>query len=107
MFVNENEKKNWEVRGLTLTTLKYFFMNQLKRTIFFFKFDININVLVSSFRFIWIPGTYVWSTPLYIFYSFSAEIDFRRQNLTSKVYPHTGGNRLLTSESDVYSLSPH
>ena len=47
-----------------------------------FQFEIIINVLVSFFRFIWIPV--VWIYDHYkLFYSFSAVIYFRRQNLTS------------------------
>ena len=42
------------VMGLTLTTLKYFCINHEDQR-FFFQFEIIINVLVSSFRFIWIP----------------------------------------------------
>ena len=49
---------------------------------FFFQFEIVINVLVSSFRFICIPMLWVCGHYKY-FTSFSAGIDFRRQNLTS------------------------
>ena len=41
-----------------------------------------MNILVSSFRFIWIPMLWVHGHYKYVL-SFSAEIDFRRQNLTS------------------------
>ena len=44
--------------------------------------EIIINVLVSSFRFIWIPMLWVYGNYKY-FYSYSAGIDFSRQNLTS------------------------
>ena len=48
----------------------------------FFQFDIIINVLVSSFWFILIHM--LWFCGHYTFFnSFSAGIDFRRQNLTS------------------------
>ena len=53
----------------------------------YFQFKIVINVLVSSFRFIWIPILWVYGHYKYL-YSYSAEIDFRhhrRQILTSKV----------------------
>ena len=54
----------------------------------FIQFEIIINVLVSSFRVIWIPMLWVYG--LYKYYnSFTAEIDFRRQILTSKVDLHT------------------
>ena len=48
----------------------------------FFQFDIIINVLVSSFRFIWIPMLLVYDHYEYV-YTHSAGIGFRRQNLTS------------------------
>ena len=52
----------------------------------FIHFEIIINVLVSSFRFIWIPM--LWVCGHYeSFHSYSAGIDFRRQILTSKVDP--------------------
>ena len=54
----------------------------------FFQFKIIINVLVISFRFIWIPVLWVYGHYKY-FYSYSAGIDFRRQILTSKVDPRT------------------
>ena len=53
-----------------------------------FLFDLNLNVLVSSFRFIWIPMLWVYGYFNY-FNSFSAGIVFIRQN------------DLYTSESDV------
>ena len=53
----------------------------------FFQLEIIINVLVSYFRFIWIPILWVYDQYKYV-YSYSAGIDFRRQNLTSKVDPH-------------------
>ena len=50
----------------------------------FFLFQITINILVGFSRFIWI--TMLWVCKYYkYFYSYSAEINFRRQNLTSKV----------------------
>ena len=45
----------------------------------FFYFEIIINALVSSFRFIWIPMLWVYGRSKYI-YCHSAGIDFRRQN---------------------------
>ena len=42
-----------------------------------FQFEIIINVLVSPFRFIWIPMLWVYSNYTY-FYSYGAEFDFRR-----------------------------
>ena len=44
----------------------------------FFQFEIT-NVLVSSFRFIWIPMLWVYGYYKY-FNSYSARIYFRRQN---------------------------
>ena len=46
------------------------------------RFIIIMNDFVSSFRFIWIHIL------LYIFNSFNAGTDFRRQNPTSKIGPH-------------------
>ena len=60
----------------------------------FIQFAIIINVLVSSFWFIWIPMLWVYGHYKY-FYSYSAGIVFRRQNLTSTIW------RLQTSDSDV------
>ena len=48
----------------------------------FFQFEIIINVLVSFFRFIWIPMIWVYDHYKYLYY-YSAGIDFGRQNLTS------------------------
>ena len=45
-------------------------------------FEIVINVLVRSFRFIWIPMLWVYDDYTY-FSCYSARIEFRRQNLTS------------------------
>ena len=47
-----------------------------------FQFEIIINVLVSTFWFIWIPMLWVYDQYKY-FNSFSAGINFRRPNLTS------------------------
>ena len=58
----------------------------------FFQFEIIINVIVSSFWFIWIPMLWVYGQQKY-FYSYSAGINFSRQN--------------LTSDSDNWSRSPH
>ena len=65
---------------LTLRALNYFL--QLWKTTFFAQFEIIINVLVSSFWFIWIPMLCAYGH-YKNFYSYSAGIDFRRQNLTS------------------------
>ena len=46
------------------------------------KFEIIINVLVISFWLIYIPMLWVYGHYTY-FYSYSAVIDFSRQNLTS------------------------
>ena len=48
----------------------------------YFQFKIFINVLVSSFWFIWIPV--LWGYDHYKYFdSYSARIDFRHQNLMS------------------------
>ena len=49
---------------------------------FFFQFEIIINVFVSSFRFIWIPMLWVYRQYKY-FYFYCVRIDFSRQHLTS------------------------
>ena len=50
----------------------------------FFQFEIIITVLVSSFRFIWIPMLWVYGHyTRNIFYSYSAGNDFSRQSPTS------------------------
>ena len=73
----------WKI--LTLTALKYFYINQ--ETKGFFQFEIIIKCLAgSSFRFIWIPMLRVYGHSKYV-YSYSAGSDFRRQNLTSKFDP--------------------
>ena len=61
---------------LTLKALKYFRLNYGDQ------FEIIINVLVSSFRFIWIPMLWVYGHYKYITL-ISVSIDFKRQNLTS------------------------
>ena len=66
---------------LTLTTLKIFLYKPW-RPKGFFQFEIIINVSVSSFRFIWIPMLWVYGHYKY-FNSYTAWIDFGRQNLTS------------------------
>ena len=50
----------------------------------FFQFEIIINVLLSCFWYIWIPGLWVYGHWKY-FYFYSAGIDFSRQNLTTEV----------------------
>ena len=65
---------------LTLKAL-YFFMKTLE-TKGFISIYIIITVLVSSFRFIWIPMLWVYDH-YKSFHSYSAWIDFRLQNLTS------------------------
>ena len=64
----------------------------------FFQFEIIINVLVSSFRFIWIPmlwvyGHYKYFNSLYVFIRlYTSETDvYRRQILTYKDGPRTEG----------------
>ena len=48
------------------------------------QFEITINDLVSSYWFIWIPKCMLWVYGhMKYFYSYSADIDFSRQNLTS------------------------
>ena len=49
----------------------------------FYQFEIVKNALVNYFRFIWIPMLWVYVHYKY-FHSYSAGIDFRRQNLTSQ-----------------------
>ena len=70
---------------LTLTTPNYFSINPFK---------IIINILLSFFRFIWIPVLWVCGHCKY-FYSYSVGIDMRRQNLTSKVDPRAIRGRFL------------
>ena len=66
---------------LTRKALNYFLFKpwRLKG---FLQFKIIITVLVSSFRFIWIPMLWIIAHYKYV-NSFIAVIDFRRQNLTS------------------------
>ena len=79
---------NSGLKGLTLTTLKYICINHGDHRVnWYMQFEIIINILVSSFRFVWIPmlsttvimGMRPWS----FFYFFRAGIVFIRQNLTS------------------------
>ena len=65
---------------IALEVLKIFYTNQ--ETKYFFQFDIIINTLVSSFRFIWIPMLWVSNQYKYSD-SQSVGIDFRRQKLRS------------------------
>ena len=51
----------------------------------YFHFEIIINVFVSFFRFTWIPMLWVYDQYKYV-NSYSADIDFIRQNLTSDSY---------------------
>ena len=69
------------IHTLTPTARKYFCINHRDQRI-----EIIMNVLVRSFRFIWIPMVSVYDHYKYFNYS-SAWIDFRRQILTSKVGP--------------------
>ena len=62
------------VKGLTINALKYFCIKHGDQR-FFFQFEIIINVLLITCA--------MGLQPLPIVYSFSAGIDFRRQNLTS------------------------
>ena len=64
----------------TLTNLKYFCINHGNQRVFLFK--IIINVLVGSFRFIWIPMLWVYDHNKYLNY-FRAGTVFIRQILTS------------------------
>ena len=66
---------------LTLETLT-FFVKKTWSPKGFCQFEIIINVLVISSRFISIPMLLVYDHFIY-FYSYNAWIDFRRQNLTS------------------------
>ena len=52
----------------------------------FFKFEVILNVLVNSYRIIWIPMLCVYQHYTYL-NSFSAGTDIRRQILTSKDAP--------------------
>ena len=78
---------------LALTTLNPLTLKALNflwkpwRSKGFFQFEIMTNVLVSSFWFIWIPMLSVYDHYKY-FYYYSAGMDYRRQILTTKVYPH-------------------
>ena len=65
---------------LTLTTLKYLCINHGVQGVLQLK--ITINVLISAFRFIWIPASWAYGHYKY-FNSFRAVIDFGRQILTS------------------------
>ena len=76
---------------LNLTTLNIFLYKPW-RPKGFFQFEIIITVLVSSFRFIWIPMLWVYGHYKY-FHSYSAGIDFSRQNLTSR-------RQILTTKVD-------
>ena len=67
--------------ALTLKALNYFVKTSQPNG--FFLFEIITSVLASSFWFIWIPMLEVYDQSKY-FYSYSAGIDFRRQNLTLK-----------------------
>ena len=87
LFVLQMLLFEWQIKtdiyvtsALALKALTYFRNNYWEQ--FFFQFEIIINVLFSSFRFIWIPILWVYDLYKY-FYSYSAGIDFRRQNLTS------------------------
>ena len=74
-------------RFFTLQSGEFFYDN-LGGQRSFFEFEIFINDSVSSFRFIWITMLWVYGHIGY-FHSYSAGVDFRRRNLTSKVDPHT------------------
>ena len=64
---------------LTLTTQKYFYTNHRDQRVF--KFEIIVNVSVSSFCFIWIP--YVMGLRPVFFFYLNAWAVFKRQNLTN------------------------
>ena len=67
--------------SLTLKALKYLCINHGDQRVFF-KFEITINVLFSSFWFIWIPMSWVYGRQKYV-HAFSTGTVFIRQNLTS------------------------
>ena len=67
----------------------------------FFQYEIIINVLASPFRFIWIHMLWVYGHYKY-FNFFSAGIDFRRRNLTSKVFPAARVNAIFNEEIMYY-----
>ena len=57
---------------------------------FHFQFEIIIHTLVISPRFIWIPMLWAYGHyKFFFFYKISAGINFRRQNLKSKINLHT------------------
>ena len=62
----------------------------------FFQFEIIINILVSSFRFIWIPMLWFYGVSK-LFISFSAGTVFKRQNLPS-TESEVIGRQILTSK---------
>ena len=66
---------------LTLTTLKYYLFKPWRLKLFL-QFEIILNVLIISFRFIWIHMLWVYDHYNY-FNFFSAVIVFMSQNLTS------------------------
>ena len=63
-----------------------YFLLKPWRLMGFFQFAVIINDLDSSFRFIRLPMLWVYSHYNKYFYSFSAGIDFGRQNLTSTIW---------------------
>ena len=77
----DHQKTVPALTGLTLKALNIFLYNPWEPK-GFIQFEIIINVLVSSFWFIWIPMLWVCDHYKYC-YSYSAGIDFSRQNLTS------------------------
>ena len=72
--------------GLKLETRKYFCINYKDQNVFYYYFQIIINVLDSHFGLIWIPIYFMGIRPLYMFYSFNAGIDVWCQTLTSNVW---------------------
>ena len=82
---NDYEMKELEVWLIWFSLKPYseeLFLYKPWRTKDFIKFEYIINVLASSFWFIWISLLWVYDLWKY-FYSYSVGIDFSRQNLTS------------------------
>ena len=96
---------------VNLEALKYFYTT--KRPKGFFQFEIIINVLVSSFRVIWIPMLWVYCQ-YKDFNSFGARTVFIRQNLTStdvkfwriKTTPALKGSIILIESQTAVPVIP-
>ena len=103
MFLFEEPMQNiktalngYMISASTLKALKYFYANHGAKG--FFRFEIIVNVLVGSFRFIWIPILWVYGHYKY-FNPFSAETVYRRQILPYKDDPRA---RRVKGELMVY-----